>query len=216
MTPAPYFLELDLRGKTVLVVGLGAVGQRKAAGLVAAGARVVAVDPSAPPDNTPDGVEVRAQAYRPEHLRGMSLVFAAAPADVNRQVTADARREGIWVSSASEPDEGDFTVPAVWREGPLAVAVSTSGASPALAAALRDRLAGELGPPAAGLTALLAELRPAVLARLADPSARRRVLTAWADPCWLDLWRLEGSEGVRRGLVELLEREARALGPPGG
>ena len=56
-----YFLELDLRGKTVLIVGLGVVGRRKAAGLVEAGARVVAVDPAADPAEAPAGVELRAE-----------------------------------------------------------------------------------------------------------------------------------------------------------
>lgn len=200
-----YFLELDLRGKTVLIVGLGAVGRRKAAGLVEAGARVVAIDPAADPAEAPAGIELRAESYRAEHLRGASLVFATAPPEVNRQVATDAHRAGVWVNAASDPAAGDFNVPAVWRDGLLALAVSTSGASPALAAALRDRAAEALGPAAAGLTALLAELRPQVLAHLADPEARRRVLADWADPRWLELWQTEGPEAVRRALVERIE-----------
>jgi precorrin-2 dehydrogenase len=212
MDPGAYPIELDLRGKAVLVVGLGRVGRRKAAGLAAAGARVVGVDPAADPGGAgvpAEGeVEVRAELYHRGHLEGMSLVFAAAPAEVNRRVVADARAAGIWAGSASEPGEGDFTVPAVWREGPLTLTVSTGGASPALAAALRDRLAQALGPAAAPLAALLAELRPVVLARLADPEARRRVLSDWADARWLDLWQREGPEAVRLALVERIEREA--------
>jgi siroheme synthase-like protein len=147
----------------------------------------------------------------------MTLVFAAAPAPVNRTVVADARRAGVWVGSASDPSEGDFTVPAVWREGPLTLTVSTSGASPALAAALRDRAAKALGPAAAGLVALLAELRPEVLARLGDQAeARRRVLADWADPRWIDLWLAEGPEAVRRALGERLEREAGGAAPVPG
>src|SRR5262245_22450035 len=112
-----YSIELELRGKAVLVVGLGIVGRRKAAGLVEAGARVLAVDPAVGEDKVPAGVELRVETYRPGHLEGMSLVFAAATGEVNRRVVADARRVGVLVSSASDPGEGDFTVPAVWREG---------------------------------------------------------------------------------------------------
>jgi siroheme synthase-like protein len=199
-----YPIELDLRGRTVLVVGLGAVGRRKAAGLVAAGARVLGVDPS--PTEAPAGVEVRAEPYRPAHLDGVRLVIAAAPPAVNRQIVDDARDRGIWVGSASDPDAGDFAIPAVWRSGPLLLTVSTSGASPALASALRDRAAEALGPEAAALAALLAELRPEVLTRLADRSdARRRVLAGWADPRWLDRWRTDGPEAVRRALVRALD-----------
>ena len=206
-----YPIELELRGKAVLVVGLGPVGRRKASGLAEAGARVVAVDPGAlavVEAHALEGVEVRPEAYRPEHLEGMSLVFAAAPAAVNRRVVADAHRVGVLVGSASEPGEGDFTVPAVWREGPLTLTVSTSGASPALAVALRDRAARALGPAASGLASLLAELRPEVLARLADPEARRRVMADWADPRWIDLWQAQGPAAVRLALNERLDREA--------
>ncbi len=160
-------------------------------------------------------MEVRAEPYRAEHLRGVGLAFAAAPAAVNRVVVADARRAGVWVCSASEPGAGDFTVPAVWRDGPLTVTVSTSGASPALAATLRDRAAKALGPAAAGLAALLAELRPEVLARLADPEARRRLLADWAEPRWLDLWTAESPDAVRRRLTRALDDAAQGAGGPG-
>lgn len=198
-----YPIELDLCGRTVLVVGLGAVGRRKATGLLAAGAHVLGIDPAE--TDVPAGVEVRAEPYRPAHLEGISLAIAAASPEVNRQVVIDARELHIWVSSTSDPDEGDFTVPAVWRSGPLLLTVSTSGASPALAAALRDRAAEALGP-AEGLVAILDELRPEVLARLGDdPDARRRVLADWADPRWLDLWRTDGPGAVRRALVRTME-----------
>ena len=212
-----YPIELDLRDRTALVVGLGAVGRRKAAGLVAAGARVVGVDPDpgAASRAMPAGVEVRAEPYGAEHLRGVCLAFAAAPAAVNRVVVADARRAGVWVCSSSEPGAGDFTIPAVWRDGPLTVTVSTSSASPALAAALRDRAAEALGPAAAGLAALLAEFRPEVRVRLADPEARRRLMADWADPRWLDLWTAEGPDAVRRRLAQALDDAAQGAAGSG-
>ena len=206
-----YPIELDLNGRTVLVVGLGPVGRRKAAGLKEAGARVIGVDPAADRLDPAalEGIEVRGEAYHAEHLRGVSLAIAAAPPEVNRRVVADARRAGVWGCSTSDPGAGDFTVPAVWRSGPLVLTVSTSGASPALAAALRDRAAEALGPAAAGLATVLAELRPVVLARLDDPAARRRILAEWADPRWLALWTEQGPDAVRRALEQRLEEERR-------
>jgi siroheme synthase-like protein len=207
-----YPIELDLRGRTVLVVGLGAVGRRKAAGLVTAGARVIGVDPDPAVESMTTGVdvgmiEVRPEPYRAAHLKGVSLAFAAATAAVNRRVVADAQRRRIWVCSATDPGAGDFTVPAVWREGPLTLTVATGGASPALAVVLRDRAVQALGPAAAGLAALLAELRGAVRTRLAmaTPAARRRLLARWADPCWLELWTRAGPEAVRQALVHTLD-----------
>lgn len=203
--PMPgYPIELDLRGRTVLVVGLGKVGRRRAAGLVEAGARVLGIDPT-PWSGAPAVVEVRTEPYRVEHLQGVLLAIAAAPPEVNRRVVDDARRAGLWVNSASRPSEGDFTIPAVWRDGPLLVTISTGGASPALAAHLRDVAAEALGPAASGLAALLAELRPAVLARFPEITDRRRILTHLADPRWLELWRTEGPEAVRRQLNRTIE-----------
>jgi precorrin-2 dehydrogenase / sirohydrochlorin ferrochelatase len=197
-----YPIELDLVGRTVVVVGLGTVGRRKAAGLVESGARVIGVDPRA--EEAPPGVELRLERYRIQHLDGASLVFAAATPEVNREVVADARRLGLWVNSASEPAEGDFLLPAVWRDGPLTLTVSTSGASPALAAALRDRAVSALGPSAAGLARLLAELRPEVLERIADPAVRKRVLAEAADPRWIDFFASEGAETTRTALRAFL------------
>jgi precorrin-2 dehydrogenase len=201
-----YPIELDLRGRTVVVVGLGAVGLRKARSLVEAGARVVGVDPN--PTEVIPGLEVVAESYRAEHLDGASLAFAAATAEVNRSVVADAKRLGIWVNSASDPSEGNFTLPATWRDGPLSLTVSTSGASPALASNLRDRAAAALGPSAAGLVRLLAELRPEVLATIPDPEGRRRALAEAAHPRWLDHFAAEGPDATRSAL-----REALGLGP---
>ncbi len=136
-----YPIELKLTDRTVLVVGLGPVGRRKAEALSAAGARVVGIDPATGSiePSLVAAIEVLSEPYRAEQLRGVSLAVAAGPPEVNRQVVADAREAGVWVCSTSDPEAGDFTIPAVWRSGPLMLTVLTSGASPALAAALAIR-----------------------------------------------------------------------------
>ena len=204
---AGYPIELKLSGKTVVVIGLGAVGRRRAAGLLATGARVVGIDPAAGgfASESLAGIEIIAEAYRAEHLRGASLAIAAAWPEVNRQVVADAQAMGVWVNSASDPEASDFSLPAVWKSGLLILTVSTSGASPALAAALRDRAAEALGPSAAGLATLLAELRPLVLARVQDPEARRLIFQDWANPRWLQLWAEQGPDAVRQALLERIK-----------
>jgi siroheme synthase-like protein len=205
-----YPIELKLTGRTVLVVGLGPVGRRKAEALSATGAHVVGVDPAAASlgPSLLEAIELVSEPYRAEQLRGVSLAVAAGPPEVNRQVVADARKAGVWVCSTSDPEAGDFTIPAVRRAGPLTLTVSTSGASPALAAALRDRAATALGPAAIGLTALAAELRPIVLERLPDPLARRRIMREWAHPRWLSLWIDQGPDAVRQALWRRIEEEA--------
>ncbi len=189
-----YPIELDLRGRRVIVVGLGRVGMRKASGLVEAGAQVLGVDPR--PDVVIPGVEHRTEPFQPEHLEGMSLAFAAATPEVNREVVEFAKQQGIWVNAASEPEQGDFLVPASWRSGPVTLAVSTGGASPALAAALRDRAATTL-TNAPALAALLAEIRPTVLEHVADPEARHRLLSELGSARWLDVLDRDGPDAVR-------------------
>jgi siroheme synthase-like protein len=145
-------IELNLNGRMALVVGLEPVGRRWASALSTAGARVIGVDPD-PSGLDPApvaGLELLRERHRSEHLHSVSLVIAAGPAAVNRRVVCDARVLGIWASSVSDPEEGDFSSPAVWTSGPLTLSVSTGGASPALAAALRDTAVRQLAPPRLG------------------------------------------------------------------
>ena len=206
-----YPIELDLTDRRVVVVGLGRVGRRKAIRLVAAGATVVALDPM-PAEPAPPGVTLVAEPYRVDHLRGAALAFAAATPEVNRRVVADAREVGVWVNAASEPDQGDFLVPASWRDGPIGLTISTSGASPALAAALRDRAAQALGPAPARLATALAELRGEVLAIVPDTDRRRLILTAWDDPKWLKVAESETLESLLARLRACMVESAQDVG----
>jgi siroheme synthase (precorrin-2 oxidase/ferrochelatase) len=112
----------------------------------------------------------------------------------------------VWVCSASDPEEGDFSIPAVWTSGSLTLSVSTGGASPALAAALRDTAVQAISPAAAGLVAILAEIRPQVFEQLQIPRVRRRILREWADPRWLVMWSELGADAVRRALMQRIEQ----------
>ncbi len=199
-----YPIHLDVRGMIAVVVGLGAVGQRKAVGLLAAGATVRGIDPRGADWASATGIDLRAELYRPEHLTGATLAIASATPEINRLVVADARSRGVLVSSASEPQAGQFTVPAVWRSGPVTITVSTGGASPALARVLRDRAAAAIGPEPAALATLLIDLRAEFLARINDPVARRSALQAVADPAWLDEIRANGVEATRAALRRVL------------
>ena len=152
-------------------------------------------------------IEVVREPYRAEQLGGVSLAIAAGPPEVNRQVVADARKAGVWACSTSDPDAGDFTIPAVWRSGPLMSTGSTSGASPALAAAFRDQAAAVLGPAAIGLTALVAELRHRSRAP-ARPPRPCRIIREWAHPRWLSLWIDQGPGAVAQALWQRIQEEA--------
>jgi siroheme synthase-like protein len=84
---------------------------------------------------------------------------------VDDAVHRDAEAAGVWVNVADDPTRCSFVLPAVARDGAVTVAVSTGGASPALAGWLRDRVVGSLGPGTGELAALLEEARRRVHAR---------------------------------------------------
>ena len=199
---------LDLSGKRAVVIGGGAVGSRKAAALLAAGAAVHVVDPREPLALLSGAVHV-CETYRAEHLAGAAIVFACATPEVNARVVVDAKASGVWVNAASSPQEGDFALPAVVRRGEFVLSVSTGGASPALARRVREKLEAEYDAAFAEWVQLLADLRAEVLARVADEARRRELLDAFADWSWLERLRAEGAEKVRDEMRGAVNRVAK-------
>jgi siroheme synthase-like protein len=164
-----YPVNLIVDGRRCLVVGGGPVALHKVRGLVEAGARVTVVGPELDPEivelardaaNGDAAVVAEVRPYRPGEAAGYRLVVAATgdPA-ANQQVYDDAEAAGVWINSADDPERCTVTLPARLRQGRLTVTVSTAGHSPAVAAWLRDRLAGELGPEYDQLIGLLADER---------------------------------------------------------
>jgi siroheme synthase-like protein len=163
---------LVVAGQPCLVVGGGTVAGRKIGSLLTCGATVTVVAPEAHRamavlardgaiasiDGAPLDVQLR--PYRPGEAAGYRLAIAATgdPA-VDGRVFADASAAGVWVNSADDPAHCTVVLPAVHRQGPVTVSVSTGGASPALASWLRDRLASAAGPDLATMAELLDEAR---------------------------------------------------------
>jgi precorrin-2 dehydrogenase/sirohydrochlorin ferrochelatase len=165
---------LDLEGRSCLVVGAGAVGAEKAAGLASCRARVTVVAPAAVPELHALGVEWLPREYESGDLDGRFLVVAATSDEaLNRRVFADAEARGLLCNVADVPGLCSFILPAVHREGPIAVAVSTGGASPALAQHLRWQVAELVGPEHAELARRLEALRPWAKERFATYEERR-------------------------------------------
>lgn len=155
-----YPVNLVVAGRRCVVVGGGAVGARKAEGLRDAGADVTVVATEVGPAVRALGVTWHQRPYRRGDLDGAWLaVTATGDPEVNRAVRADADASGVWVNAADDPAACSFILPAVVRQGPLTVTISTSGYSPALATWLKAHVAAELGPEWAVLASLLAEAR---------------------------------------------------------
>ena len=154
-----YVACLDLTGRACLVVGDGAMAREKVEGLDASGAEVTQVAPA---------------EYRAADLDAVWLVIAATPDDeLNRRIHADANERRVFCNVADVPELCSFILPALHRRGPITVAVSTAGASPALAQWLRDRFASEIGDEHAQLAVELRAIRPWVKANLHTYEERR-------------------------------------------
>lgn len=182
--PGPDFpVVLDLAGRPCLVVGGGPVAAGKARSLVAAGALVTVVAVEVGPaivdleaqgaqgaDGAQGGqgadgavgrvVAVEHRPYRSGEAAGFDLVVSATgdPA-VGDAVVADARAAGVLVNAAGPGQPGSVRLPAVVRRGPVTVAVSTRGASPAVARWLRDRIARSLPSGLETVVDLVEEVR---------------------------------------------------------
>jgi precorrin-2 dehydrogenase / sirohydrochlorin ferrochelatase len=152
---------LDLRGRNCLVVGGGRVGLEKATGLLECGADVTVIAPEIAAELLDLPVEWIQSRYTSGDADGRWLVVAATPdRDVNRHVFADAERYGVFCNVADDPELCSLILPAVHRVDPIAVAVSTGGASPALAQRIRREIAEIVGPEHARLARELRALRP--------------------------------------------------------
>jgi len=165
---------LDLEGRRCLVVGGGRVGAEKAHGLLVCGARVTVVSPQLHEDLRSAEIAWRPRRFRPDDLDGALLVIAAtSDRSVDEQVHAAAESRGLLCNVADVPELCNFILPAVHRQGPIAVAVSTGGASPALAKRLRRDIAERIGPEHAELALELQRLRPQARERFATYDERR-------------------------------------------
>jgi siroheme synthase-like protein len=157
-------MSLRLRDRPAVVLGGGAVAQRRVDALLEAGARVTVVSPQVTPEierwAAAGRLTLERRRYVRGDLRGARLAFAATgDADANRVARAEADEAGAWLNVADDPALCDFFMPAVVRRGHLSVGISTDGASPALAARLREKLERDLGPEYAVVVKKLADLR---------------------------------------------------------
>jgi precorrin-2 dehydrogenase / sirohydrochlorin ferrochelatase len=138
-------LAFKLAGAPVLVIGAGVIGARKAAQLIEAGAQVTVISEEVL-SPLPTGVaRVERRRYARGDLRGFSLVVSATgDSSVNDVVVDEAREERLWLNVVDDPERSSFYFMALHRQGEVTVAVSTTGAAPALAQELRTLIADAL------------------------------------------------------------------------
>ncbi len=215
MLETPFYIAcLRLSGRRALVVGGGDVAMEKVEGLLACDADVTIVAPEAHPDlaelAAEGSIRWERRAYAPADLEGCLIAIAATDdTEVNIAVSADAEARAMLVNVVDVPPLCNFILPAIVRTGPLAVAISTAGASPALAKRMKREIGDMFGEPYAQLAVLLNDARGWAKSTLPTYQDRKAFFEQIVngDPDPIDLLRAGDAQAVRR-LIESAQRAA--------
>jgi precorrin-2 dehydrogenase/sirohydrochlorin ferrochelatase len=173
-------MMIKLAGRKCVVIGAGKVAAAKVEGLLSCGARVVVIGPKAVRrirDRANAGKLVwRRRRFSPHDLRGAFLAIAATDSpSTNESVFRFCQAREVLCNSVDDPEHCDFFYPAVVRRGPVQIAISTSGRSPALAARLRRELGRQFGPEWSAFVERVGRKRQEIL-RLPQSTQRKRLL----------------------------------------
>jgi len=200
-----YPVFMDLKGKPCLIVGGGRVAERKAEKLLETGAKVLIVAREAS-----DGIKKLAEAdvidldvreYEKGEAAGYFLVIAATSDNgLNRRISEDARMAGRLVNVVDVPELCNFYVPSVVRRGEMQIAISTSGAAPALAKKIRKKLESDFNPNYEKLLNRLREFRALLIECIQDEEERKEILTRVVNSSELDVF-LNGDESPLEALL---------------
>ena len=220
MLETPFYIaSLRLEGRSCLVVGAGDIALEKVEGLLACNADVVVVAPEA----TNAEIETLAsegslrwerREFRGEDLDGRFMAIAATnDSDVNIAVYEAAEQRAMLVNVVDVPSLCNFILPAILRSGPLAIAISTAGASPALAKRMKREISELFGEDYARLAVILNDARGWAKSTLPTYQDRKEFFEGIVngDPDPVALVR-EGREAEVLALIEAAkERSAAAI-----
>jgi siroheme synthase-like protein len=211
-----YIACLRLNGRRCVVIGGGPIGLEKVEGLLACEADVTLVAPEAQPELVQLALEgsIRweQREYETDDLDGALIAVAATDdTNLNVRVFEDAEARSMLVNVVDVPPLCNFILPAIVRTGPLAVAISTAGASPALAKRMKREIGNMFGEPYANLAVLLNEARGWAKATLPTYQDRKQFFETIVngDPDPIELLRSGDVAGVRA----LIEDARRAVAP---
>ncbi|MGV1047100.1 MAG: precorrin-2 dehydrogenase/sirohydrochlorin ferrochelatase family protein [Solirubrobacterales bacterium] len=218
MLETPFYIAcLKLTGRRCLVVGGGDIGLEKVEGLLACDADVTLLAPVAHPeleDLAQEGsIEWEKREYRgPEDLEGVFMVIACTDdSEVNIGVFDDAEKRAMLVNIVDVPPLCNFILPAIVRTGPLAIAISTAGASPALAKRMKREVSDIFGEEYARLAVILNDARGWAKGTLPTYQDRKEFFEEIVngDPDPIELLR-DGQETAVLAIIESAKDQATA------
>jgi precorrin-2 dehydrogenase / sirohydrochlorin ferrochelatase len=166
MLETPFYIAcLKLKGRRCVVIGGGEIGLEKVEGLLACGGDVTLIAPHAVPELEELATERSITWLKREYLgiedleRTFIVIACTDDTDVNIAIYEDAEQRAMLVNIVDVPPLCNFILPAIVRTGPLAIAISTAGASPALAKRMKREIAELFGEEYARLAVLLNDAR---------------------------------------------------------
>jgi precorrin-2 dehydrogenase/sirohydrochlorin ferrochelatase len=198
---------LNLHNKKAVVVGGGRVAERKVRLLISAGASVTLISP----DMTSvlkklaekKSLKHLKRNYRKGDLKGAFIVIAGTSSpEVNRQIAQEA---GQLVNVIDLPSEGNYIVPSVVKSGPLTIAISTEGASPALSKAIRKEIAGHYGREFASYLRFVEVVRKKALKKITNDKKREKFLKSLASEELLNTLRNKGFRNAQKRILASLD-----------
>jgi len=166
MLETPFYIAcLKLKGRRCVVIGGGDMGLEKSEGLLACGGDVTVISPDAGPElealAAEGSITWEQRDYAgPQDLEAVFIVIACTDStETNIQIYEDAEKRAMLVNIVDVPPLCNFILPAIVRTGPLAIAISTAGASPALAKRMKREISALFGEEYAQLAIMLNETR---------------------------------------------------------
>lgn len=214
MLETPFYIAcLKLKGRRSVVVGAGDIGLEKVEGLLACDGDVTVIAPEALPEieklAAEGTIKWERREYESTDIDGAFMAIAATnDTDVNIRVFDDAEAQGKLVNVVDVPPLCNFILPAITRSGPIAIAISTAGASPALAKRMKAEIAEQFGEAYADLAVILNDARGWAKATLPTYNDRKDFFEGIVngDPDPIELLK----NGRANELHELIERAQRA------
>lgn len=204
-----YPIFVDLSGQPCLVIGGGDIAERKVESLLNAHGQITVISPALTNQLRTWATEQRIttfeRPYQPGDMAGFTLVFAATSDEtLHQHIAAEAKQAGILLNVVDRPKLCSFIVPAVVSQGDLSLAISTGGASPAMAKKIRRDLASDFGPEYALALQLLARVRERLSRANVSSQERQRCFTALVDSPLLDYLRERKIDKLNALLKETL------------
>ena len=203
-----YPVLLDLKDKRCVVIGGGKVAERKATSLVRAKALVTVVSleltESLQQMAEKKKIHYINACFKERHLDGAFLVIGAVNnPKINHHIFKAAAKKNKLVNTVDSPDECNFIVPSIIKQGDLMISISTGGKSPALAKKVRKQLENQFGKAYKDFLSFMGKLRQRIIAQFPDTKYRNKIFQALVDSELLDLF--------KKGLKKKAEKKAEEI-----